>query len=342
LLVPSNVKIIDLVNFRPRTRFSEEFEKLDLDLKNPEQAFFAECYLKYYAHPSFCRDGVMDSNSPVISLPPGGAFPPRDSILRKTPKQFRKLFLSKQATARVSSTGNSNLNLNEGGGLLQTDRLPKEVHQLLCTFINSNMQKNPTIPLISQFLTYLQHGLMSLDEVLGKYKSPVYNASPFRKRIYKNGKREFLKNIAHPVYDKWDSLIRRTNSDPAYATTRITFPWKGSYMPQGRLTSQREKYAFFSFVYATDLLLGALPLWPLPMCSEFQLDRKDPMRHYTIDNIRWLNKSDNVANKPSTGKGNGTLFRSTKDVIRLLNSCERTNILTMEMLGALSKGYGTS
>lgn len=81
-------------------------------------------------------------------------------------------------------------------------------------------------------------------------------------------------------------------------------------MPHGRIVSQRDKYALFSFVYVTDLFLGALPLWPLPMCSEFQLDRKDPMRHYTINNIRWLNKSDNVANKPSTGKGNGnTLFK---------------------------------
>lgn len=90
-----------------------------------------------------------------------------------------------------------------------------------------------------------------------------------------------------------------------------------------------------------DLFLGALPLWPLDMSSQFQLDRKDPMRHYTIDNVRWLNKSDNVANKPLSGKQNGSLFKSTKDVVRLLHSCERANILMMEMLGALSKGYGT-
>jgi hypothetical protein len=112
-------------------------------------------------------------------------------------------------------------------------------------------------------------------------------------------------------------------------------------MPKGKITSLRDKYSFFSFVYMTDLFLGALPLWPLPMSAQFQLDRKDPMRHYTVDNIRWLSKSDNVANKPSTGKQNGTFFKSTKDVVHLLHSVERANILQMEMIGALSKGYGS-
>jgi hypothetical protein len=67
----------------------------------------------------------------------------------------------------------------------------------------------------------------------------------------------------------------------------------------------------------------------------------DPMRYYTIDNIRWLSKSDNVANKPSTGRTNGTHFNSTKDVVRLLHGVERANILQMVMLGALLKGNGT-
>jgi hypothetical protein len=108
--------------------------------------------------------------------------------------------------------------------------------------------------------------------VLLKYQSPVYNACPLIVREYKNGKREVIKNTNHPVYDKWDALIRRTNFDPSYATTRNTFPWKGFYSPKGKVTSQRDKYAFFSFVYATNLFLGALPLWPLNMSSQFQLD----------------------------------------------------------------------
>jgi hypothetical protein len=66
------------------------------------------------------------------------------------------------------------------------------------------------------------------------------------------------------------------------------------------------------------------------------------MRHYTIDNERWLGKQDNVANKPSHGKDKGTLFKSTKDVVRLLHSCERANVLSMEILGALTKGYGAN
>jgi hypothetical protein len=65
------------------------------------------------------------------------------------------------------------------------------------------------------------------------------------------------------------------------------------------------------------------------------------MRHYTTDNVRWLEKSDNVANKLSHGKDKGTFFESTKDVVRLLHSCERANVLSMEILGALTKGYGT-
>jgi hypothetical protein len=65
------------------------------------------------------------------------------------------------------------------------------------------------------------------------------------------------------------------------------------------------------------------------------------MRHYTLDNVRWLGKSDNVANKPSNGKASNSFFKSTKDVVRLLHNCERANILQMEMLSALTKGYGT-
>lgn len=157
-------------------------------------------------------------------------------------------------------------------------------------------------------------------------------------RSYKNGKNDVLKNTAHPLYEKRDSLLERTQYDESYATTRVSFPWKGLYLP--KVSSLRDNYAFFAFVYSTDLILGALPLWPLQMSSQFQLDRKDPMRHYTLDNVRWLNKSDKVANKPSTGKQNGSLFKSTKDVVRLLHSCERTNAITFEMLSALTKGYG--
>lgn len=44
------------------------------------------------------------------------------------------------------------------------------------------------------------------------------------------------------------------------ATTRITFPWKGFYMPKGKVSNIRDKYDFFAFVYSIDLFLGALPL----------------------------------------------------------------------------------
>lgn len=64
------------------------------------------------------------------------------------------------------------------------------------------------------------------------------------------------------------------------------------------------------------------------------------MRHYTINKVRWLSKLDNVANKSLKGKNGGSLLKSSKDVVCLLHSCKRANyILSMEMLGALSRGY---
>jgi hypothetical protein len=67
-----NVKIIDLVNARPITRFSNDvssFSSLGLNRSILQHAFFAECYLKFPADPSFCPEGVMSSNLAVISLP---------------------------------------------------------------------------------------------------------------------------------------------------------------------------------------------------------------------------------------------------------------------------------
>jgi hypothetical protein len=135
-----------------------------------------------------------------------------------------------------------------------------------------------------QFVSYLQNGLTNLDAVLLKYLSPVYKACPLKIRSYKNGRKEVVKNTHHPVHKKWDSLISRIHFDKAYATTRLTFPWKGFYLPGGRISNHRDKYAFFAFAYSMDLFLGSLPLWPLHASSQFQLDRKDPLRHYTIDN----------------------------------------------------------
>jgi hypothetical protein len=112
-------------------------------------------------------------------------------------------------------------------------------------------------------------------------------------------------------------------------------------MPKGKVSNVRDKYAFFAFVYSVDLFLGALPLWPTKFSSEYQLDRKDPLRHYTLDNVRWLSKSDNMANKPPNGKEKGTFFRGTKDVVKLLYVVERSNTVFTETLGALTKGYGS-
>jgi hypothetical protein len=191
-------------------------------------------------------------------------------------------------------------------------------------------------------MSYIQNGLTELDLVLLNYKSPVYNACPLKLRTFKNGRKEVIKNTSHPVHEKRDSLISRTHFDNAYATTRITFPWKGFYMPGGHVLSHRDKYAFFSFVYVTDLTLGALPLWPTDASAQFQLDRKDPLRHYTLNNVRWLERSDNMANKPAFRKDSDTYVKTTKDVFRIPKACKRNNLVCTKMIGALMKGYGTA
>lgn len=76
--------------------------------------------------------------------------------------------------------------------------------------------------------------------------------------------------------------------------------------------------------------------------ARFQLDRKDPLRHYTLDNVRWLERPNNMANKPAFTRNPGTFIKSTKDVVKILKACERNNKVCTEMLGALMKGYGTT
>jgi hypothetical protein len=98
--------------------------------------------------------------------------------------------------------------------------------------------------------------------------------------------------------------------------------------------STRDKYACFSFVYACDLLLDPLPLFPKEAHRQFQLDRIGTSRHYTIDNIRWLSKSDNIANKPP-GKTRLEDARFTKtDLVRIMYSIERNQLQLTQMLAA--------
>jgi hypothetical protein len=45
---------------------------------------------------------------------------------------------------------------------------------MLTFFFNKELYKNPGVPLTSQFVSYIQNGLSSLDEILLRYQSPVY------------------------------------------------------------------------------------------------------------------------------------------------------------------------
>jgi hypothetical protein len=79
-----NTKIIDLFNNRPDSRFSADvpsLKSLGIDISVPEHGFFVECYMKFLADPSFCKNGKLETNSAVVSMPPGGAFPLRASIV---------------------------------------------------------------------------------------------------------------------------------------------------------------------------------------------------------------------------------------------------------------------
>jgi hypothetical protein len=62
--------------------------------------------------------------------------------------------------------------------------------------------------------------------------------------------------------------------------------------------------------------------------------------HDILDNVRWLNKPDNVANKPSTGAHSKSDKR--KEVVKLLHNYERSQNTLGQMLAALTKGYGTT
>lgn len=107
-----NTKVIDLINDRPSTRLSNDVANLSvlgLNTINPGHAFFAECYMKFPADPSFCKDGIMDNTSTVVSLPPDGAFPARASIIKKIPRNFRNVFSYQQGSLRVSKTADRGL-----------------------------------------------------------------------------------------------------------------------------------------------------------------------------------------------------------------------------------------
>jgi hypothetical protein len=104
---------------------------------------------------------------------------------------------------------NSSLNLEEGGGLSVNEPLPQEIHTILAGFIYNELHKNPIVPLISQFVSFLQNGHKTLDQALLCYRSPVYQICPLKARDYKNGRRDVIKNKDHPAFEKWDALVSR-------------------------------------------------------------------------------------------------------------------------------------
>lgn len=209
-----------------------------------------------------------------------------------------ELFFSATDGPRVSDTRNRDFATDTSG--LASFRIPEVAIKLVHQIGLSNTFLSTSTNLTQQIVIYFQHKLRDLDECLLKYISPIYNAPVFlKKTIKKTGFIEVVKNSKHPLFDKWYNLVSRCfDKSEAYSTTRLTFPWRGFCWLGSRVFSTRDKYAWFSFAYTCDLLLGPLPLFPREAHKQFQLDRIDTTRHYTIDNVGWLSKSDNIANKP--------------------------------------------
>jgi hypothetical protein len=203
---------------------------------------------------------------------------------------------------------------------------------------NSNTYLSGSTNLTQQIVTYFQHELRDLDACLLRYTSPIYNKPVLVKRIIKKtGFTEVIKNSRHPLYDKWYDLVSRCfDKNESYSTTRLTFSWRGFCLLGSWVFSTRDKYAWFSFAYTCNLLLGPLPLFPTEAHRQFQLDRIDTTRHYTVDNVRWLSKSDNIANKPP-GKANIQDVRFSKtDLVRVMYSIEQTQLQLMQFMSILS------
>jgi hypothetical protein len=123
----SECKVLDLFKQRPQTKFSNDVQSLHslgLSTKNAEHAFFLRSYMQFLTDPSFCKDGVLDNCSAVISLPPGGANARRASVLKRTLKRFRKLFHTQTSCKTTTSVPNSSLNQKQGGGLDRRETLP--------------------------------------------------------------------------------------------------------------------------------------------------------------------------------------------------------------------------
>jgi hypothetical protein len=187
--------------------------------------------MRYPTDLSFCRNGILDPASSVVSILPGGAIPPRASVLKNTPRRFRKAFFAQSAAQKVTEVTNTSLSLTKGGGLTITETLPADVHTLLARFCYSDCHKNSVVSLTSQFISYAQNALSHLNGALLKYTSPVYNMCPLKVREFKNGRKEIIKNKDYPVYEKWDALISRIHFSPAYATTRLNLSLEGLLPP---------------------------------------------------------------------------------------------------------------
>jgi hypothetical protein len=81
-----NTKVVNLFNDRPETKFSTDvhtLRSLGIDASVPEHSLFLECYMKFLVNAFFCKEGKMDANSSIVSMPPRGTFPPRASVIKK-------------------------------------------------------------------------------------------------------------------------------------------------------------------------------------------------------------------------------------------------------------------
>jgi hypothetical protein len=317
---------LDLYTNPPKTSHSSRtltFEEIGMHPDNADHSFFLQCYAQIPAEKGFCADGVFKPPSSYASLTDTGSQTPRYSVLKNMPASHLKAFLTQTRDGHplVSSVKNRDLTIQNG---LKETSLPKALTDLVNS-MQANMYVNNDVSTLQQAATFLQHGLKDLNEALLNYYSPIYEHPILLPQKTKKCMRAVI-NRDHPLYDKWLNLLSRIfSAESGYCTTRLMFPWRGFYLPNK--TNGNDKYAWCSFVMCMDLFLGPIPGYPdIDTYSLYQLDRVNSNRHYTIDNVRWMDKANNIANKPA-GVDDGSHTQKQRKAQRKARAVEKSTEL---------------
>ena len=136
--------------------------------------------------------------------------------------------------------------------------------------------------------------MSGLNNILLTYKSPGNNMSPL---LY-NETRGLIFNMDHPLLGCWSSLLDRIQKNgTTHSMTRADPAFLGLY-DRSINNKARDKYSWFTFVYAIDKYLGIRPMFDEHTRTDrlYDIDRANTNFHYIISNMRWLDRPNNSAN----------------------------------------------